>query len=357
MSTIGRRIVDFAPGPGNPRNSEGAFIRLKDGRILFVYSRFVGDCGSDNAPAHIVGRYSGDEGESWSGERILFRREDLDAGNIMSVSLLRMKDDALGLFFIVRKDWYDTRLHLFVSHDEAETFGKGVCCIPARGYYVTNNDRVIRTRSGRILVPSNLHRVKRENPLCFDECGFGFFFYSDDDGRTWNESADVLCPPSNKMVWGIQDTGVIELAHGALWAYSRSTGGTQLQSFSLDDGDTWTDPAPSRFTSPCSPMQMKRLVDGRILAVWNPVPGNNVHPFSCGWDRTPLVIATRADEGKTWTGARYLEDGSEDAGYSYPAVFAEQDYCLVAYCAGSRADGSDLFRLRLRKIDNGEFHE
>ena len=26
------------PGPGNPRNTEGDFVRLKDGRILFIYS-------------------------------------------------------------------------------------------------------------------------------------------------------------------------------------------------------------------------------------------------------------------------------------------------------------------------------
>ncbi len=354
MNTLGRRIVDFAPGPDNPRNSEGAFIRLRDGRILFVYSRFVGEYGGDEAPAHIVARYSADEGETWSGERILFRREDFGAANIMSASLLRMQDGALGLFFIVRMSWYDARLHLFVSHDEGETFGAGTCCIPGKGYYVTNNDRVIRTRSGRILVPGNMHRLKNEPSdgiyPAFDERGFGFFFYSDDDGRTWTEAADVLFPPSNKIAWGIQETGVVELAHGALWSYSRSTGGAQLQSFSLDDGETWTDPAPSRFTSPCSPMQMKRLRDGRLLAVWNPVPSNNVRPFSFSWNRTPLVVAASADEGKTWSEARYLEDGSEDAGYSYPAVFAETDYVLVAYCAGSRQDGSDLYRLRIRKL-------
>lgn len=357
MNTLGSRIVDFAPGPDNPRNSEGAFVRLHDGRIMLVYSRFVGNYGGDDAPAHIVGRYSSDEGETWSDERILFRREDFGAENIMSASCLRMRDGALGIFFIVKKDWYDARLHLVVSHDEGESFGEAVCCIPAKGYYVTNNDRVIRTRSGRIIVPGNLHRVKREDPFCYDERGFGFFFYSDDDGKTWHESADVLCPPSNKFAWGVQETGLIELASGVLWSYSRSTGGTQLQSFSFDDGDTWTDPAPSRFTSPCSPMQMKRLVDGRILAVWNPVPANNVRPFSFSWNRTPLVVATSADEGKSWTEAQYLEDGSEEAGYSYPAVFAEKGYCLVAYCAGSRTDGSDLFRLRIRKINTGEFHE
>ena len=29
-------VYEIAPGPGNPRNSEGAFLTLRDGRILFV---------------------------------------------------------------------------------------------------------------------------------------------------------------------------------------------------------------------------------------------------------------------------------------------------------------------------------
>ena len=40
MSTIGKIVLDLAPGENNPRNSEGAFITLKDGRIMLVYSRF-----------------------------------------------------------------------------------------------------------------------------------------------------------------------------------------------------------------------------------------------------------------------------------------------------------------------------
>ena len=43
------KIRLLPPGPGNARNSEGDFIQLKDGRILFVYTHFTGG-GSDHAP-------------------------------------------------------------------------------------------------------------------------------------------------------------------------------------------------------------------------------------------------------------------------------------------------------------------
>lgn len=42
----------------NPRNSEGDFIQLKDGKILFVYSHYDGKSSGDHASAYLAGRYS-----------------------------------------------------------------------------------------------------------------------------------------------------------------------------------------------------------------------------------------------------------------------------------------------------------
>jgi streptogramin lyase len=49
----------LAPAPGNPRNSEGDFIALKDGRVLFVYTHFTGG-GADHAAAHLAARTTAD---------------------------------------------------------------------------------------------------------------------------------------------------------------------------------------------------------------------------------------------------------------------------------------------------------
>ena len=40
----------------NPRNSEGSFVKLQDGRILYIYSHFVGG-GWDESPAYLAARY------------------------------------------------------------------------------------------------------------------------------------------------------------------------------------------------------------------------------------------------------------------------------------------------------------
>ena len=45
-----QKIQLLPPSEGNPRNSEGAFIRLKDGRKWSGYSHFYGG-GADDAAA------------------------------------------------------------------------------------------------------------------------------------------------------------------------------------------------------------------------------------------------------------------------------------------------------------------
>ena len=37
---FGKHILDLAPSRTNNRNSEGSFITLKNGNILFVYTRY-----------------------------------------------------------------------------------------------------------------------------------------------------------------------------------------------------------------------------------------------------------------------------------------------------------------------------
>ncbi len=363
MSTLpGKIVLELPPGPGNPRNSEGAFIKLKDGRLMFVYSRFVADHASDVAPCCLAARYSSDGGETWSGDRVLFVRErfdrpDMPCQNIMSVSMLRMRDGALGLFFCIRYDFLDSKLHLARSYDEGETFGEPVRCVPGMGYYVTNNDRVIRTSSGRLIVPCNFHRIKSDPGG--DQYGYANFFdyravscfsLSDDDGKTWREAVDCCYLPHGDSNAGLQETGIVELENGTLWAYFRTDMGCQYMGWSRDDGEHWTTPEPSRyFTSPCSPMSVKRGPGGELLAVWNPIPAYTTRGLhSYGYARNPLAAAVSTDDGRSFGEPVVLENAP--GGYCYIAIHFEGDSVLLAYCAGSPEDGGCLNRLRVRRL-------
>lgn len=75
---LGIVVAEFKPQMEreNPRNSEGAFLNLKDGRILFVYSRFKGRGQEDWAPADICAVVSSDGGQSFGDGRILLSCEE-----------------------------------------------------------------------------------------------------------------------------------------------------------------------------------------------------------------------------------------------------------------------------------------
>lgn len=352
----GQIVCDIRPVEGFPRNSEGAFIDLNDGRLLFVYSKFYGETHSDTAKAGLAARYSGDQGDTWSDDEWLVKPEEHDARNIMSVSLLRMQNGDIGLFYLIRYGFQDMRLHVRRSPDEGKSWGKTVCCVPGTGYYVTNNDRVVRLSSGRLIIPAAYHKMRTDDGAhwsAFDSRGITHFFISDDDGATWREASNSCALPAPRAKRGLLEPGVIELKSGVLWAWARTDMGCQYEMFSFDEGETWSLPAPSVFTSPDSPLSMKRMPGGQLLAVWNPIPNymsraNAKHTAG----RTPLIGAISADEGKTWGSYFALEREEEDlGGYCYTAIhFTGDDTLLLAYCAGEAEDVSCLSRLRIRKI-------
>ena len=153
---LGKIILDLPPSPGNPRNSEGAMLRLNDGSILFIYSRFCGSDAADDAAADLYALISDDEGEHFHSLGPVVFHAETSAKNVMSVSLLRMENGDIGLFYLERRGETDMRMMLRRSADEGRTWTDPAICMPNSGYYVVNNDRVLRLCSGRILLPAAL---------------------------------------------------------------------------------------------------------------------------------------------------------------------------------------------------------
>lgn len=352
-----RSVLELPPSKGNARNSEGSFATLKDGRILFVYSHFVGDSFDDHAKAVLAARVSADDGETWSGDTVIATPGEDKAMNVMSVTLLRLGNGDLGLFYCLRNSWHDLRMQLRRSTDEGRTWSAPVTCMAASEYYVVNNDRVIRLSSGRLLIPAAWHRrvADANEDSSRDWRGIATFFLSDDDGRTWRESTQQCTLPSPHTTSGLQETGVVEMANGVLWGYARTDLSRQYEFFSEDGGETWSEARPSRFTSPVSPLSMKRLPGtNNLLAVWNPIPNYQTRPLEKpGGDRTPLVGAIgHGVTDNTW-GPTFLVDQNETTqeGYCYTAIHFTGKAVLLAYCAGGKGDNHRLNRLRIRKID------
>ena len=350
--TQGQILLDIPPAPGNPRNSEGAFLALRDGSLLFAYSRFRGESDADHAGADIVGIRSRDGGESWSAPETLLSAQALGAMNVMSLSLLRLENGDLGLIYLNRKSWQDMRPELRRSADEGVAWSAPVCCAARPGYFVINNDRAVRLSSGRILLPAAEHTMTVEQgELRRFGSAIGRAFYSDDDGRTWQEGELPFALPGERSWGGMQEPGVIELPGRLIYCWGRTVLGRQYECFSRNGGQGFSAPAPSCFTSPLSPLSMKRLSDGRLLAVWNPVPEYQTrvsYPRTGG--RTPLVYAVSEAAGGSWGDPVSLEDDPH-AGFGDTAIYETNGFIYLGYCAGNTdTDGACLNKTRLRRL-------
>ncbi|MCR5485315.1 MAG: glycoside hydrolase [Clostridiales bacterium] len=348
-------VLSLSPDEKYPRHSEGAFLRLKNGDILFIYSRFK-NSNDDDGPSDLVKLVSHDEGESWEEAGVAVSADMYNVQNVMSVSLMRMQNGDVGLFYLVKSSPSVNKIMLSRSKDEGKTFCSHSECtyFDREGYYVLNNDRAIRLISGRIILPLSFHRTccGELGPFVhFDGRAVGYFLCSDDDGETWFESDDAVFPPFSGSNSGLQEAGAEEIRDGVVLGYFRTDMMYQYESFSIDGGMHWTAAQPSRFTSPCSPMKIKKNpFNDKFYAVWNPIPSFNGRKTPPGvWGRTPIVWA-ESDDGLSFGEYKIIED-REDHGYCYPALFFTNDNAmLVAYCAGNEEDGGCLCRLNIRKI-------
>ena len=86
------RLLDLPPAPGNPRNSEGSFLPLTDGRPLFVYSHFTQSM-DDDAAAALCALTLDAQGVPGPPEEIIPSGED-GARSLMSLTLPRMENGA-----------------------------------------------------------------------------------------------------------------------------------------------------------------------------------------------------------------------------------------------------------------------
>lgn len=341
-------VLKLQPGPNNPRNSEGDFITLKDGRILFIYSHFVGDSPSDFGNSHLAARYSNDGGNTWTdSDRIIVENEG--AMNVMSVSLLRLQDGRIALFYARKNSISDCIPYLRISEDEGESWSEPIKCITDRpGYYVLNNSRVIQLAGGRLLMPVALHVSDEpssgEFGVKFNNYGKLFCYYSDDNGQHWKRK-DQIEVPEGIMA---QEPGLIPLQDGRIMMYIRTDSGVQYAAYSKNKGKKWTKAIPTNIPSPLSPATIVRIPNTRdLLLLWN---NNGVKKNAYRGKRTPFNLAISRNDGESWDNIRTLHD-DPDGWYCYTAVhFLNDRELLLSYCAGNRPQGTGLSITNITKI-------
>ena len=363
MKKIGREVAFLKTHALNPRNGEGSFAYLSNGSIIHAYTEYYGDSGEDDATARIAYITSNNEGETWSNPAILLDKDNL-AQNYMSISLIRLPNGDLGMFFLRKEIAKSPNSNneeircmpaFCYSTDEGKTWSDYVFCIDRLGYYCGINDGILLQKNGRLLMP-----LSSEPDNCV------YIVASNDCGRSWYTiCSPISLPFTDFNSSGLAEPGLYEHENGTLWLYCRTFLGYQYQSLSIDNGKTWSSVIPNLyFSSPDAPMRVKRIGDYTI-AVFNPSSCNCLSPSNA---RRPLVCAISTNDGASFQDFTNFADSSKmkifasklfaienDPAntYCYPSIIEVKDGFLVAYY---HSEG-DSFPLRATKIVKVLFNE
>jgi sialidase-1 len=170
--------------------------------------------------------------------------------------------------------------------------------------YSANFFGFIKTAGGRLVLVAE-HLVT--NPGRWVVCSF----VSDDEGASWCRSNFIDLGGHGHHDGAIEPT-VAELSDGRLLMLIRTNLGFFWQAFSDNGGRYWRIIEPSSIDASSSPGQLVRLLNGRLVLVWNrrdpedwawPLsnPGEQHSEFPASWHREELSIATSGDDGRTWS--------------------------------------------------------
>lgn len=154
-------------------------------------------------------------------------------------------------------------------------------------------------------------------PTSSEDNGWRLHFeMTKDGGRTWSRTEAIN---DGKEFSAIQPS-VLFLKDGRLQILCRSKNGYILESFSSDQGKTWSPLKATSLPNPNSGTDAVTLKDGRQVLIYNHVTKESQE---WGGKRSPLNVAISSD-GKTWKELAVLEKEPK-AEFSYPAVIQTKD--------------------------------
>ncbi|HLO82875.1 MAG TPA: sialidase family protein [Chitinophagaceae bacterium] len=141
------------------------------------------------------------------------------------------------------------------------------------------------------------------------------FEYTRDFGHSWTKS-EVL--NDGKTLSGIQPS-ILEHGNSKLQAICRSMDGVLNETWSYDNGRTWTMLQPTVIPNNNSGIDAATLKSGRHILVYN-----HVKSAKGEWGpRSPINLAV-SDDGKLWYSSLVLYD-EKGAEFSYPYVLQTSD--------------------------------
>ena len=173
-------------------------------------------------------------------------------------------------------------------------------------------NKPIQLADGTIISPTSIEYYNDEKELLWRV----FFERSMDYGKTW-EVSDYI---NDGMEFDAIQPSILTYPDGRLQILCRTIQNVVSQSWSEDNGLTWSKMTATNLPNPSAGTDAVTLKDGRQLLVYNHTTKKGPQPNG----RNMLNVAV-SNDGINWKPVMTLENKPAPAGYSYPAVIQAED--------------------------------
>jgi len=174
-------------------------------------------------------------------------------------------------------------------------------------------NKPIQLADGTIINPTSIEYPKGDNE---DQDWRVYFEISKDLGQTW----EVVAPINDGVEFDAIQPSILTYPDGKLQVICRTRQDVLAESWSEDQGRTWSKMTAMALPNPNSGTDAVTLSDGRQLLVYNHATKQGQEPKG----RNILNVAL-SDDGKTWEPVMTLENEPIEDGYAYPAVIQSSD--------------------------------
>ncbi|WP_226789902.1 MULTISPECIES: sialidase family protein [Flagellimonas] len=174
-------------------------------------------------------------------------------------------------------------------------------------------NKPIQLEDGTIICPSS-SEVENDDDELFWKVHFEL---TKDFGKTW----EVVGPINDGVEFDAIQPSILTYADGKMQVLCRTREDVVAESWSSDQGKTWSKVTATELPNPNSGTDAVTLSDGTQLLVYNHTTKKGKEPNN----RNMLNVAISKD-GKQWEPVMTLEaESGNPAGYSYPAVIQASD--------------------------------
>ncbi len=292
-------------------------IRLRSGHLLMAANGVESENIKQKAPRSWS---SLDGGRTWKQTGRLNMNWKLSGRRYAGgVSFLRLQDGRLAILMHRGVKQGGGLPSISFSSDEEVSWSDACLLGGDEGIWYVMNDRMIQTKTGRILVP-----VARGGGRYEGDTNSVLCFFSDDGGTSWLQSSSGATLPGPR---GMAEPAVAELEDGRILLLGRTGKGAHYRAYSSDNGKTWSSPEPTTLVAACSPLTLKRMPDGRLIVLYNHAQPTEAEGF---FPRDPLVYAISSNNGRDWSRPAIIDDEPHRQ-HIYPSICFLEKEMVVLY--------------------------